>query len=59
MPPRHSLLDTTLCDKFCQLLVAGRRFSPGISVFFKNKTDRNDKAEIVLKVALNTITFRI
>jgi hypothetical protein len=43
------LLDTTLCDKVCQWL--GRAFSS------TNKTDRHDKTEILLKVALNTITL--
>jgi hypothetical protein len=27
-PLRRGVLDTTLCDKVCQWLVAGRRFSP-------------------------------
>jgi hypothetical protein len=44
------LLDTTLCDKVC------RWFSPGIPVSFANKTDRHDITEILLKVALKTIT---
>jgi hypothetical protein len=30
-------------------------FSPGTPVFSKNKTDRHDITEILLKVALNTI----
>jgi hypothetical protein len=30
-------------------------FSPGTPVFSTNKTDRHDLAEILLKVALNTI----
>ena len=42
-----SVLDTTLCDKVCQCLAAGSRFSPG--------TDRHDIATILLKGALNTI----
>jgi hypothetical protein len=33
-----------------------RRFSPGSST---NKTDRHDITEILLKVALNTITLRL
>jgi len=28
----RSVLDTTLCDKVCQWLVAGRWFSPGTTV---------------------------
>jgi hypothetical protein len=31
-------------------------FSPGTPVSSTNKTDRHDKTEILLKVALNTIT---
>ena len=50
-------LDTTLCDKVCQWLAAGRWFSPGISLSSTNKTDCHDIAEILLKVALNTITL--
>ena len=50
------VLDTTLCDKVCQLLVRGRRFSPGTPVSSTNKTHHHNIAEILLKVALNTIT---
>ena len=46
---------TPLCDKVCQWLATGGGFSPGPPVSFTNKTDRNDIAEILLKVALNTI----
>ena len=46
---------TTLCDKVCQGLDTGRWFSPGPSVSSTNKTDSHDIAEILLKVALNTI----
>ena len=34
------ILDTTLCDKFCQWLPTGRWFSLGPPVFYTNKTDR-------------------
>jgi hypothetical protein len=34
-------------------------FSPGTSVSSTNKTDHHDIAEIVLKVALNTITLTV
>ena len=44
--------DTILCDKVCHWLAAGRWFSSVSSI---NKTDRHDIAEILLKVALNTI----
>ena len=46
---------TTLCDKVCQWLAAGRWFSPGHPVSSTNKTDRHHITEILLKVALNTI----
>jgi hypothetical protein len=46
---------TTLCNKVCQWLAWGRWFSPGPPVSSTNKTDRHDIAEMLLKVALNTI----
>ena len=49
-------LYTTLCDKVCQWLVTGRWFSPAHPVSSTNKTDRHDITEILLKVALNTIS---
>ena len=45
---------TTLCDKVCQWLATGQWFSP---ISFINKTDHRDITEILLKVALNTITL--
>ena len=50
--PFRSVLDTTLCDKVCQWLAAGRWFSPVSST---NTTDWNDITEILLKVELNTV----
>ena len=44
-----------LCDNDCQWQVGG--FSPGTPVSCTNKTDRHDITEILLKVALNTITL--
>jgi len=41
---------TALCDKVCQ-------FSPGTPVSSTNKADRHNITEILLKVALNTITL--
>jgi len=38
-------------------IVAGRWFSLGTPVSSTNKTDRYDITEILLKVALNTITL--
>ena len=49
--------DTTLCDKVCQWLAGGRWFSVGTLVFSTKKTDHHDITEILLKVALNTITL--
>ena len=53
---RWGVLHTTLCDKVCQWLATGQWFSPGTPVSFTNKTDCHNIAEILLKVALNSIT---
>jgi hypothetical protein len=50
--------DTTLCDKFCQWLATGRWFFPGTLVSSTNKTDSHNVTEILLKVALNTISHK-
>jgi hypothetical protein len=50
------VLDTILCNKVCQLLAAGRRFSPDTPVSSTNKTDCQNITETLLKVELNTIT---
>jgi hypothetical protein len=42
-------------DKVYQLLAHGRCFSPGTSASSTTKTGRHDIADILLKVALNTI----
>jgi len=42
-------------DKVYQLLAHDRWFSPGTSVSSTTKTGRHDIAEMLLKVALNTI----
>jgi hypothetical protein len=44
-------------DKVCRRLIAGRWFSMGTPVPSTNKADRHDIIEILLKVALNTITL--
>jgi len=54
--PCRGTLDTASCDKVCQWLATGRWFSPGTPVSSTNKTDRHDITEILLTVALNTIT---
>jgi hypothetical protein len=56
---RRGVLDTKLCNKVCQWLSAGTWFSPGALVSSTNKTDRHDITEILLKVALNTISLTI
>ena len=50
----HIIIDTDI-HKVCQRLVTGQWFSPGPPVFSTNKSDPHDIAEILLKVALNTI----
>ena len=45
--------------KFVSDFAAGRWFSLGAPVSSTNKTDRHDITEILLKVALNTITLTI
>jgi len=52
-----SSVQVTLCDEVCQWLATGRWFSPGTPVSSTNKTDCHDITEILLKVALNTITL--
>ena len=46
---------TAASDKIYQLLANGRWFSQGTPASSTTKTGRNDIAEILLKVALNTI----
>ena len=53
----NSILDTILCDKVCQWLAAVWWFSLGTPVSSTNETDHHDISEILLKVALNTITL--
>jgi len=59
-PSWLGVLDTTLCDKICQSLAAGRRFlSTGTPVSSTIKTDCHHITEILLKVALNAITLTL
>ena len=51
----RGVLNTTLCDKVCQLLATGQWFSLDPPVSSTNKTDHHDIAEILFKVVLNTI----
>jgi hypothetical protein len=52
----RGVLDTTLCGQFVSYFAAGRWFSPGTPVSSTNETDRHGTTEILLKVALNTIS---
>ena len=56
IPLSRGVLYTTLYDKVCKWLAAGRWFSPGNSVCSTNKTDCHDITEIWVNAALNTIT---
>jgi len=51
---RHTWYNITWCDKVW--LTAGRWFYPGTAVSSTNKTDCHDITEILLKVALKTIS---
>ena len=55
----RGVLNITSCDKVCHWLAAGLWFSPGTLVSSTNKTDCNDITEILLKVAVNTITLTL
>jgi hypothetical protein len=46
----------TLCDKVCQWPVTSQWFSHDTPVSSTNQTDGHDIADILLKVALNTLT---
>ena len=50
------VFDTKLCDKVCQWLALCRWFSPGTPVSSTNRPDRHDVTEILLDMALNTIS---
>jgi hypothetical protein len=50
----HSSRFADASDKAYQLLARGRWFSPGTPASSTTKTGRHDRAEILLKVALNT-----
>ena len=52
----QGLLNTTLCDKVCQLLATGQWFSPGAPVSSTNKSEHHDLTEILFKVALSVVS---
>jgi hypothetical protein len=54
---QYHTVDTTLCDKVCQWLTAGRWFSPDTPVSSTNKTGSHDITEILLKVYLTLKYF--
>ena len=53
----RGVFDTALCDKVCQWLTAGQWFFHGTPVSSTNKTNLHVISEILLKVALNTMTL--
>ena len=53
----RGVLDTALGDTVCHWIATVYLFSPNTPVSPTNKSDRHDIAEILLKVALNTITI--
>ena len=55
-PFRGGVLNTTSCDKVCQWLAAGRWVSLGTPFISGSNTNHHDITEILLNVALNTIT---
>ena len=57
IPVMRGELDTTLCDKSFQWLVAGWWFFLGTLVSTTNKTDCHNITEILLKGVFNTITL--
>ena len=56
IPLRRGILDTTLCDIGLSMTCDRSVFSPVTST---NKTDHHKITELLLKVALNTITLTI
>ena len=56
---RRGELNTTFCDKVCQWHAGSRWFSLDIPAFSTTKTDHHRVTEILLKVALSTITSLI
>ena len=59
IPLRRGVIDTTLCDKVLQWPTTGQWFSLGTPVSSTNKTGCHVITEILLKVALNTITLNL
>ena len=46
IPHRQGVSDTTLCDKVCQWLAAGRWLSPDTPVSFTNKIDQKVESDV-------------
>ena len=53
----RGVLDTILCEKVCQWLVGCWWFSLCTRISSTNKSDRHDRDEILLTVALNTVLY--
>jgi hypothetical protein len=58
IPFRRGVLGTTLCHTICQWLACqtGQWFSPRTLVSSTNKTDHHDITQILLRVAISTVT---
>jgi hypothetical protein len=56
VPLARVVSSNSVHDEIYLILATGQWLSPGTPVSSTNKTDRHDIAEILLKVALNTIT---
>jgi len=50
----RGVLDTTLCDKVCQWILAGQWFSQGTPVSSTNKTDCHNINEILFESGVKT-----
>jgi hypothetical protein len=55
----YRVFNTTLYDKDCQWLAEDQWFSPRTPVSSSNKTDRTDITNILLKMALTTLTLTL
>jgi len=57
IPLRRGVFDTILCDKVCQLFAVGLWFFSLLVLWFPPPIKLTSITEILLKVALNTITL--
>ena len=59
LPMQSVPINTSVVIQHYAIFAAGRWFSPGTPVSSTNKTNCHDITEILLKVALNTITLTL